>query len=301
MGETRARLERTIRPVSEIYDADADIAAIREAASLLRDDPNRKGSVISFGLAGQLVVTGDMHGNLRNFEKLERFCQLQRNPARYVILHELIHSEVDVPGKLDLSIDLLVRACRWKIEYPDNVFFLQSNHEMAQLRRQEITKGGRSVLHDFEAGIAHRYGRRTTEVLAAVDEYIAALPLAARTANGFLVCHSLPDPLLMESFDTSVFDRIPNAIDMTPGGSAYALVWGRFQSPQAVDYFAARLGVEFFVVGHTPQEFGYTIVGGRMIILASDHNHGAFLPIDLNKKHTIDELQWSIRKFVGVE
>lgn len=287
--------------MSDTYDAQSAIETIREAATLIREDPNRNGSLLSFGLAGQLVVTGDMHGNLRNFDKLERYCQLDRNPARSVILHELIHAEVDMPGKLDLSIDLLVRAAKWKVDHPDNVYFLQSNHEMAQWRRQEITKGGRSVLHDFEAGIAHRYGKRADEVLDAVNAYIAALPLAARTANGFFVCHSLPDPLLMEGFDLSVFEREPTLADTSPGGAAYALVWGRFHSPQAVDYFAHRLRVEYFLCGHTPQEFGYTIVGGRLIILASDHNHGAFLPLDLGKKHTIDELQWTIRKFVGVE
>jgi len=38
-----------------------------------------------------------------------------------------------------------------------------------------------------------------------------------------------------------------------------------------------------------------------MIILASDHNHGVFLPIDLNrKKYTIDALVNSIRRYVSV-
>lgn len=282
------------------HDAKEAVDALQGAAAAIREDPNRSGSLLSFGSAGQLVLTGDMHGNMRNFEKLERFCNLKRSPGRSVILHELVHQEIDSPGKLDLSIDLLVRAAKWKVEFPDNVFFLQSNHELAQLRGQEITKGGRSVLEDFEAGVAHRFGRATDQILAAVNEYIAALPLAAKTASGVMICHSLPDPLLMESFDTTVFDRNPTPTDLAPGGPAYSLVWGRFHSPQAVEYFAYRLNVEQFVVGHTPQEFGYAVVGRRLLILASDHNHGSFLPLELSRKHTIEELEATIRKFAGV-
>lgn len=286
--------------VTNSLDADGACQILSEAASLIREDPVRRGSLLTFGSAGQVVMTGDMHGHVRNFEKLQRFCQLDRSPGRYVILHELIHREVAGTDDVDDSIDLLLRAAQWKCEFPDNVFFLQSNHELAQLRGQEITKGGRSVLYDFATGIERRFGDGRNRVLAAVSEYIAALPLAARTGNGVFMCHSLPDPLLLSNFDLSIFERIPSDQELSPGGAAYALVWGRFQTPGEIDDFARRLGVEHFVIGHTPQEFGHAHIG-RMIILASDHNHGAFLPIDLARKYSGDELEASIRKFVGVE
>ena len=74
--------------------------------------------MLEFGSAGQLVVTGDLHGNLRNFEKLQRFCALERSPGRSVILHELIHEDIVEPDQHDLSIDLLVRAAQWKCAFP---------------------------------------------------------------------------------------------------------------------------------------------------------------------------------------
>ncbi len=281
-------------------DAATACRALHEAAALIREDPNRRGSLLEFGGAGQLVMTGDMHGNLRNFDKLQRFCALARSPGRSVILHELIHSDISRPDERDLSIDLLVRAAQWKCEYPDNIFFLQSNHELAQYRKQEITKGGRSVLSDFECGVEYRYGAEAPAVLEAVDDYIAALPLAARTQSGIFMCHSLPDPMLLDTFDVSVFERALTPEDLGPGGAAYALVWGRFHSPAAVEMFAERLGVELFIIGHTPQEAGYAVIG-RLIILASEHNHGTFLPIDLSRRYTIEELAGCIRKFVAVE
>ena len=286
--------------VTEIPDAESAASWLHEAAQLNRDDPNREGSLLTFGRAGQLVMTGDLHGNLRNFDKLERFCALDRSPGRSVILHELIHAEPEHYEQPDYSIDLLVRAARWKCDYPDSVFFLQSNHELSQLQRHEIVKGGRSVLHDFDAGVSDRFGGAAVKVLDGVMDYIESLPLAARTANGIMLAHSLPASSTMDSFDETVFTRTPTQPDLDPGGAAHALVWGRFQPAEAIDVFAGRLGVEIFIVGHTPQEDGYAVVG-RMIILASDHQHGVFLPIDLSRKYTVEQLERNIRKFVGVE
>lgn len=286
--------------VSGTADAATACQTLREAADLIRHDPNRRGSLLTFGAGGQLVMTGDLHGHHRNFDKLQRFCALERSPGRMAILHELIHEEPDPPLTPDLSIDLLLRATAWKCAFPDNVFFLQSNHELSQLRGHEITKGGRSVLGDFNRGVEQRFGADAVDVLEAVNDYIAALPLAARTASGIFLSHSLPDALFMDSFDLTVLDREPTETDMDPGGAAYALVWGRFQPTEVVDAFARRLGVDVLLVGHTPQESGHTRVG-KLLILASDHAHGVFVPIDLSRKYTAEELERQIRKFVSVE
>jgi hypothetical protein len=134
----------------------------------------------------------------------------------------------------------------------------------------------------------------------AVHAYIRSLPLAARLANGIFLAHSLPDGFYVEHFDLTVFEREPTAVDLAPGGPAYALVWGRFQSPEAIEVFARRLGAAAFIVGHTPQDMGYARIG-RMLILASDHAHGVFLPIDLSRRYTPEELEQNVRKFVSVE
>jgi hypothetical protein len=286
-------------PAPDLGQARVAADLLRQAAAMIREDPERRGSLLYFGSAGQLVVTGDLHGNLHNFEKLQRFCRLQNSPGRRVILHELIHDE-PLSGPVDLSIDLLVRAAAWKCEFPDNIYFLQSNHELSQLRRHEISKGGRSVIHDFERGVQQRYGKDAELVVAAVDDYLRSLPLAARLANRIFVSHSLPDLLSFGLFDWSVFERELSEGDLEPGGSAYALVWGRYHSPQLLDLLAQRLDADTFITGHMPQDMGYAVVG-RMIILASEHAHGTFLPIDLSRRYSTDELVRAIRKFVEIE
>ena len=287
-------------PVKEKPDARAACEYLRQAATLNLEDPEREGSLLKFGSVGQLVMTGDLHGHQGNFKKLQRFCAMERSPGRRVILHELIHGEPSVSDGFDLSIDLLIEAAAWKCEFPDNVYSLQSNHELSQLYQHEITKGGRSVIRDFQIGIQHRFGKEADEVLAAANEYMDSLPLAARTANGIFLAHSLPDPMSVEMFDPTIFQRKPTQFDVEPGGSAYSLVWGRFHTPQTIDLLAELLNAQIFIVGHTPQEMGYSVMG-RMIIMASEHSHGTFLPINLNRRYTIEELERDIRKFVSVE
>jgi len=58
--------------------------------------------------------------------------------------------------------------------------------------------------------------------------------------------------------------------------------------------------VDFFVCGHQPQETGYDVLHEQMVILASEHNHGVFLPIDLGKPVTLEKLTGNIRPFAAV-
>jgi hypothetical protein len=57
---------------------------------------------------------------------------------------------------------------------------------------------------------------------------------------------------------------------------------------------AELFDVDFFILGHQPQEQGSCHVGKNLIIIASDHNHGCILPIDLAKSYTIEQLADSI-------
>ena len=50
---------------------------------------------------GQLVMTGDLHGHFRNFDRLKKYANLERTPARHVVLHEMVHKELPTMQDVD--------------------------------------------------------------------------------------------------------------------------------------------------------------------------------------------------------
>ncbi|MFQ5429786.1 MAG: metallophosphoesterase [Phycisphaerae bacterium] len=282
-------------------DAQAAIAAFSEAARLNLNDPYRDGCVLRMPGYGQVVMTGDLHGHTRNLEKLQKYAMLDRAQARHVVLHELIHADLEKPTDIDHSHDLLLRAARYKCSFPDQVHFLQSNHELAQLTGYLIAKNGRVVIREFNAAVEAAYGASAGgDVLAAINEFIASFPLAVRTENRIWLSHSLPNVYDMDEFDPGVFARPLSREELHTNRTVFTLVWGRRHTSEHIEALAGELDVDVFIIGHQPQESGFAVLFDRLIILASNHNHGTFLPIDLSKPHTAADLVANIRKFVEV-
>ena len=282
-------------------DADAAVDTLGQAADLNRQDPLLVGSTLVLPDYGQVVMTGDLHGHRRNFEKLVRFCNLERAAVRHVIVQELIHEEGETVTDVDRSHRLLLAAARWKIDYPDQVHFLQSNHEFAQITGHDILKSGRSVLAAFEAGVKEDYGNENSQrVLDAIGQLVRSYPLAARTPNRVFLSHTLPDAQQIDEFDPAILDRSPTDADLDKHGPAHGLLWGRRHNEEILERLAKLLDADLFIAGHQPQETGYAVCHGRLLILASGHNHGVFLPFDLKMRYDLDALVAGIRPFAAV-
>lgn len=271
-----------------------------QAASLNREDSLLHGSLLRFPNYGQLVMTGDLHGNSRNFAKLQKFCNLEQFAARHVIVHEIVHEEVSALDAVDHSHRVLLETAMWKCAFPEQVHFLLGNHELAQLQSHEITKNGRVVTHDFEKALHVAYGADGPIVLEAINTFIISMPLAGRTSNRVFLSHSLPSPQMLPQFDPTVLLRTPTEEDLRDRGSAHLLVWGRYHTEPALSKLCKILDVDFFICGHQPQESGYEVLHEKMLILASDHNHGVFMTLDLNKPVSLERLTNTIYPFAGV-
>jgi hypothetical protein len=272
----------------------------RTAARLNREDELMHGSLLEFPDFGQLVMTGDLHGHQRNLQRLWNYCDLDHTPARHVVLQELIHTEPAAFGEPDMSHLVLLEAAQWKCEFPEQVHFLQSNHELSQLIGHEISKAGRIVTHDFVQGISATYGDRAEVVYDAILDFIQSFALAGRTANRIFLSHSLPGARELKRFDPAILTQPLASQDLSERGSAYQLVWGRYQTAEVIEELAKALDVDIFICGHQPQETGYEVVHDRMLIIASDHNHGVFIPFDLKKPHTIDDLVGLMRPLASL-
>ena len=109
---------------------DAAISTLDRATEYNLDDPLREGSLLCLNHHSQIVMTGDLHGHRRNFEKLVTYCGLSSSPTRSVILQEIILEDIEHADQIDMSHELLLETARWKGEFPDQVFFLQSNQEV---------------------------------------------------------------------------------------------------------------------------------------------------------------------------
>jgi len=68
-----------------------------------------------------------------------------------------------------------------------------------------------------------------------------------------------------------------------------------------VDKSATAVQADLMLTGHQPQEMGHATNGDKHLILASDHNQGVFLPIDLSQKYDLDGLVARLQKYVALE
>ena len=283
-------------PGSDLDLADPTVVAglLRQAAQANRDDPARQGCTAHLPARGHLLMTGDLHDNVRSLQRIVRLAKLDRSPDRRLILHEVIHGPSRLNG-MDLSVRALARACAVKLAYPDQVYMLLSNHELAQRRQEHVSKAGGSDIDAFNDGVAHLYGDQAADVHAAFDVYVDSLLLAVKCDNGLLCAHSLPSPRKIGAFDPTVLNRDLAAADYAgPDGAAHLMVWGRHQDEKIAGALAEIWGVDTFLLGHQPALMGWTEMAHNILILASDHDHACALPLDLTQRMDREALSHTI-------
>ena len=266
------------------------ISAFERAAIANREDRCRSGNLIRLEGPGEVIMTGDLHGNDRNFEKLLRFACLADNPQRHLILHELIHGNIADGGDQCHSYRLVARAAELKIQYPHQVHYLLGNHAIAQFTNDEVLKGGMAMVRALNAGLLAAFGSRSRLVASALNQFILSLPIAVRSDNRIWMSHSLPSMKKLAGFQKDIFDNELTEQDLRSNPSLRALIWDRVHNPECLEKLGEMWDVDMFIVGHQPQGQGCGRPYSQMIILASDHIHGCFLPFELGKRYEPDEL-----------
>jgi hypothetical protein len=263
-------------------------------------DMYRHGNLVQLPESGSLVISGDLHGHSRNLERIIRFANLDEHPDRHVILQEIIHGgEKDGHGGC-LSFETLFDAVRYKLAYPDQVHILMGNHDTAFVTDSEIMKDGREMNFAMLSALRRRYSESVDKIELGIRRLLFSEPLALRCANRLWVSHSLPDNRSIDKFQPEVFERPLRLDDIVRGNNAYSLLWGRSQSQQTVDRMAELVGANLFVTGHQPQETGWKLLHKNMLVVASDHNHGVLLPIQLDKTYTGEELAGMVVPLAGI-
>jgi serine/threonine-protein phosphatase PP1 catalytic subunit len=285
------------------YSVESVVETLGIAGEENQREALRQGQTVFLPAEGELWVSGDIHDHRRNFEKFLYYADLANNPQRHIVLHELIHGDhYDASGGED-SWKMLVRAAELKCRYPQQVHFLLANHDLAQIHGEGIMKAGVSVCEGFNKGIKRDFGDGRYKVQIAITEFLLSSPLAICTGNGIWLSHSVPPDDMLPTFDYSIFSRDLVADDYKKKvGPVYGLVWGRRTTPAGVDQFLEQVGCKLLITGHQPQESGYALNGDRHLIIASDHNKGTFVPIELDVDYPdIHTLAANIQRFIALE
>jgi hypothetical protein len=219
--------------------------------------------------ADDVLVGGDLHGHLGNFQALLKKADLAGRPRRHLVLQEIIHGPHEYPQGGDKSHQLLDLVAALKCQYPERVHFLPGNHELAQATGRPISKSEADSNVLFLQGVRAAYGARADDVYAAYVDLIAAAPLAVRTTNRVFISHSLPSALRMDIFRLDDLLRDSRPEDLDNHGAVYALVWGRDTRPENVAAFLAKVDADLLVSGHIPSEAGFYAPNNRQLILDS--------------------------------
>jgi len=250
----------------------ADI--FRQAAKIISQDPRREGSIVNLEPLCRVVVSGDIHGNGKALARIISYCLRRGQRPWRLVLQEIIHGPPDPQTGHDRSVELLLRAARLKISYPQEVLFIMGNHDLAQVSGGQIVKDGCDACRAFAAGVEEAYGDDAPEVLEAVGDCIRSLPIAVRCPNGAFISHSVPSTGRLAAAGTDILRRGYVEADFQRGGALYDWTWGRGQTPEHLESLAADLGVELFILGHRHVAAGCEVISPRAIVLASDHGHG---------------------------
>ncbi len=270
------------------------IKKLKKAAELNFKDKFRKGNIIELPENGSVIMTGDIHGHFRNLERIFAFADLENNPETHLVLHEIIHG-----GKTDekggcLSYKALLKAVEMKIEFPDQVHFLLSNHDTAYITGKEVMKDSRKMNESMDDAIKREFPEKHDIFQQQIKDFLLSQPLAAKTPNGIMLSHSLPATRLIDKFDTDIFYKEIELEDIEKNKPAYLLTWGRRHSQELLDKMTELTNAQIFITGHQPQEKGFKQVGKNMLIIASDHNHGCILKFDSSKEYDLEELKNNI-------
>jgi hypothetical protein len=253
-------------------------------------DKCRQHNLVLLPENGDVVVSGDIHGHRRNFERVVSYANLEKNPDRHLVFQEIIHGGPEDEQGGCLSFELLIDAVRLKLKFADRVHFILANHDTAFITNSEVMKGGKEMNAAMRSALQRRFAAKTKEVESAIERFLFSQPLAVKCANGIWISHSLPSDRMIDKFDFNIFNRQLKVNDVVRPNSAYLLTWGRRQSKETIRLFAEKLGVDFLVLGHQVQESGWMSDNEKLIIIDSQHNHGYLLHADLSVRYNIKTL-----------
>jgi hypothetical protein len=262
------------------------ISLFERAAEANRTTPCRCGNVVRLPsqTGGEVLITADLHGNWLNYDRILALADLDSHPLRHLVLQEVCHGGPSYPVDGGCMSHLLVEeVARLKLQYPERVHFLLSNHELAEATDFVVAKGGRLLNMHFRCGLREMYGGQAEEVHQSLKKFLLSCPLALRIGNEVFVSHSLPAKVDRCPFYPGVLDAAWTEDDLSPDGAVFRLVWGRDFRRENAETFAEMVKAKVLIHGHEPCVAGYQVPNDLQVIIDGSGPEARYLLLPLDR------------------
>lgn len=278
---------------------DRMLTYLRQALALVRATPGRRGHVVELPACTDVLVAGDLHGHVGNFQGLLKVADLGNHPGRHFVLQEVVHGKFRYPSGGDKSHQLIDLFAALKCQFPKQVHYLPGNHEMAQWTGRKVLKADEDLNALFEEGVTTAYGPQLgPEIYQTYLELFKALPVAIRVPNRVLVCHSLPAARVLPMFDPARLHRDAHEdADLQPGGTVHSLLWGRDTTPRNAEDFLKVMDADLLVSGHIACNDGYDVPNNCQVIVDCAESPAGYALVPADRRLTHAELVACIRTF----
>jgi hypothetical protein len=277
------------------------IATFAQATEANVQTPGREGNVVVLTpeLAGDVMVTGDLHGHRRNFNLIRRVAALDEHPRRHLILQEVCHGGPAYPQNGGcMSHAMLEDVATLKVRYPQRVHFILGNHELAELTDYPIQKNKQMLNLLFRLGLQQMYGPAAERVRDAFRAFLRSCPLAVRLPYGVFITHTLPENVDTQPFDKTIFQRELDADEFCDQGAFFQLVWGRDYRAENAHAFAELVGARLLVNGHEPCSEGFLVPNPTQIILDCCADKPSYLLLPTDQELSQAEMVQRIQRLV---
>ncbi len=270
---------------------------LRQALSLVRATPGRRGHIVDLQNCTEVLVAGDLHGHVGHFQVMLKFADLANHPTRHFVLQELIHGKFRYPKGGDKSHQLVDLFAALKSQFPKQVHYIPGNHEMAQWTARPVLKADENLNAIFEEGVTEAYGAEFgPKIYETYLELFQSLPVALKAPNRVLVCHSLPAARVLPMFDPARLERDAyEADDLAPGGAVHGILWGRDTTRENVIGFLQKMEADLLVSGHVACEDGFAVPNDKQVIVDCAESPAGFVVFPTDRPLTHTELVGCVR------
>jgi len=280
---------------------------IDTASSLLENESHLAGSkigrLIELPASGEIIVVGDLHGDLRSLRRVLRETKFIKRASK--------NEEITLVGLGDYidrgpkQIEVMYTLLKCFILYPRNVILLRGNHEGP--RDLEVYP------HDFPLKLMARYDT-FSQIYTSLRDLFDRMYTAVYIEKKALLVHG-GIPTQASNLDDIAYAHLNHphkshlteilwndpltleGIQSSPRGS------GRVFGIDVTKRFLDNIGVRMLIRGHEPYDRGFHFHDSRILTLFSckippyNNRYGAYLQAPINESFTRNSLTEYIRTF----